>query len=282
MAASNFSICRHRRHLPLVFASLMLAMFLSLPQRSCSDVIEQLTRQGSALIADSKIVGGEIRQCSCEEQRECISEMQEQALACVNQCWSTFGTITAHPDMLRKCFGRADELIHQFVICFEDNVESCLEQRSNVMIQKVNISELFRLGVERIEKTKQQLTRSLSDGPIRKIIDTASDFGICVKDCFLAKNPDQFCFDRKDCQPLLLDNKAKKSLRQCSKLIDWKKEAGELCECSAKAGITDLEQYCPMLKLIGGRAAAGGAQQQRKTQEGNNSNSSSTMGSKRK
>lgn len=40
------------------------------------------------------------------------------------------------------------------------------------------------------------------------------------------------------CQPLIMDKKARKSLRRCTKAIDWKKEAGELCDCSVKAGIS--------------------------------------------
>nr|CAD2189416.1 unnamed protein product [Meloidogyne enterolobii] len=221
-------------------------------QHSSEDVIDQWTRQGTALIEEAKIVGGQIRQCTCAEQRACIVEMQEQAMGCIDTCWNMFSKITVHPDKLRVCFGRADAIIENFIKCFEDNVDSCLPNFEDKKIPKVNITELFRLGVEKIEKTQKQLTKSLTDGPIRKIINTASEFGVCVKDCFLAKNPNKFCFDKKDCQPLLLDTKATKSLRRCTKMIDWKKESGDLCECSVKSGINDLHQYCPMLKLIGG------------------------------
>jgi hypothetical protein len=84
------------------------------------------------------------------------------------------------------------------------------------MIQKINITELFKLGVAQVEKTKAQLTKNLA-GPIRKIVDTAGVFGICVKDCFSAKNANGYCFDVKNCQPLLVDKKARKSLRFVTK-----------------------------------------------------------------
>lgn len=65
------------------------------------------------------------------------------------------------------------------------------------MIQKVNISELLRLGAERVEKAKVQLTTTLPP-PIRKVVDTAGTFGLCVNDCFENKNAQGFCFDRKE------------------------------------------------------------------------------------
>uniref|UniRef100_A0A914GW49 Uncharacterized protein n=1 Tax=Globodera rostochiensis TaxID=31243 RepID=A0A914GW49_GLORO len=234
------------------FGTFILCL-LSVTQLAQCDVLDQLTKRGQALLVDARMEGIEIRQCTCPEQTECIDEMQMQAIDCVKSCWTTFSAITDQPQKLRTCFVRADVLIDEFVKCFENTVESCLQQREEKMINKVNITEMFRLGIERIEKTKAQLLKSLADGPIKKIMDTTSKFGVCVKDCFLAKNPNQYCFDEKDCQPLLVGAKATKSLRKCTKRIDWKKESGELCECSVKAGIADMEQYCPMLKLMGGR-----------------------------
>uniref|UniRef100_A0A183CHE2 Extracellular matrix protein FRAS1 n=1 Tax=Globodera pallida TaxID=36090 RepID=A0A183CHE2_GLOPA len=226
-------------HLDLSF----MDSFAVQPNAAQCDVLDQLTKRGQALLVDARMEGIEIRQCTCPEQTECIDEMQMQAIDCVKSCWTTFSAITDQPQKLRTCFVRADVLIDEFVKCFENTVESCLQQREEKMINKVNITEMFRLGIERIEKTKAQLLKSLADGPIKKIMDTTSKFGVCVKDCFLAKNPNQYCFDEKDCQPLLVGAKATKSLRKCTKRIDWKKESGELCECSVKAGIADMEQY---------------------------------------
>lgn len=58
-----------------------------------------------------------------------------------------------------------------------------------------------------------------------------------ISECFVEKNKDGYCFDKKGCQPLIVDKKAKSSLKVCTKVIDFKKEAGDLCECSVKAGI---------------------------------------------
>jgi hypothetical protein len=91
---------------------------------STADVIDQFARQGRALVTESLIPGVNIRQCTCAEQTECVEQMKDQALSCVNECWSRFDEITNHPQDLRKCFKRADSLLEELVNCFEHNVDS--------------------------------------------------------------------------------------------------------------------------------------------------------------
>jgi len=216
-----------------------------------ADVFSSFTREATDIINGASMPGVTIRQCTCEEQSTCVEEMKGQALQCVESCWSRFSAITKKPEELRNCFHKTDATLESALTCFEHNVDSCLEKRADTaQIQKVDIGKLFDLSVQKIIKTKEKLTKTLS-APIRRIIDTVGEFGLCVKECFVGKQTGGFCFDKKDCQPLIVDKKARSSLKTCTKLIDFKKEAGELCECSVKAGLTDLSQYCPMLKLIG-------------------------------
>ncbi|CAD5218906.1 unnamed protein product [Bursaphelenchus okinawaensis] len=222
------------------------------------DVFDQLTQETRKIINDSLIPGAEIRQCTCEEQSECVKEMKTQAFECVDTCWDKFGSISSKPDELKKCFSDRDDLMDSVLDCFEHNVDSCLAKHEDKKIQPVDIDKMFTLGVERINKTSAKMTKTLS-GSIRKIVDTVGEFGLCVKDCFVAKNkPEGYCFTRKDCQPSIADKKARKTLKTCTKQIDFKKEAGELCECTVKAGLNELSQYCPMLKLIGQRGGRKG------------------------
>jgi hypothetical protein len=66
--------------------------------------------------------------------------------------------------------------------------------------------------------------------------------------CYLKKNPDGFCFDRKGCQSKIEVEKAVKSLKTCGATIKWKQVAGESCECAVGAGVNSLAQYCNLLK----------------------------------
>ncbi len=34
-----------------------------------------------------------VRQCSCGEEKECVKEMKEQTLACVDPCWGTVNKV---------------------------------------------------------------------------------------------------------------------------------------------------------------------------------------------
>ncbi|CAD5224533.1 unnamed protein product [Bursaphelenchus xylophilus] len=240
----------------MVSKSFILTIFLVVAVQA--DVFDQLTQETRKIINESLIPGAEIRQCTCEEQSECVKEMKDQAMGCVDTCWSKFNAISKKPDELRKCFSDKDDMLATLLDCFEHNADSCLAKHEDKKIQPVDIDKMFTLGVERINKTSSKMTKTLSNS-IKKIVDTIGEFGLCVKDCFIAKNkPDGFCFDKKQCQPLIADKKTRKSLKTCTKKIDFKKEAGELCECTVKAGLNELSQYCPMLKLIGQRGGRKG------------------------
>jgi len=125
------------------------------------------------------------------------------------------------------------------------------------MIQKININKFYGLGFDRIQTTLDQLGKHVAL-PLRKIVNTTDNFLMCVKDCFLAKNTDGFCFDQKNCQPLMMDPKASKNARLCDRLNEWKKKGGELCDCSAKAGLGEVKNYCPMLHALAGKRGKGG------------------------
>ncbi|KAI6177758.1 hypothetical protein M3Y97_00942700 [Aphelenchoides bicaudatus] len=239
----------HKMRLSLIALSCLFAL-------AQADVFSTITKEAHDIISGATIKDVKIRQCTCDEQSDCVAELKLQGLDCIDNCWSKLNSITKKPDELRSCFNKADIILDSLIDCFEDNVDSCLADKKDVQIQKVDINKLFTLAVDKLNKTKERLTKTLAT-PLKKIINTVGEFGLCVKDCFADKNKDGYCFDKKECQPLIVDKKAKSSLKTCTKIIDFKKEAGDLCECSVKAGISDLNQYCPMLKLLGNKRRTG-------------------------
>jgi CO dehydrogenase/acetyl-CoA synthase gamma subunit (corrinoid Fe-S protein) len=81
--------------------------------------------------------------------------------------------------------------------CFEDNVDSCLAEKKDVQIQKVDIDKLFTLAVDKINKTKERLTKTLAT-PLKKIINTVGEFGLCVKGEFFRGVLKEFdCFSKE-------------------------------------------------------------------------------------
>uniref|UniRef100_A0A0N5CAF7 CPG4 domain-containing protein n=1 Tax=Strongyloides papillosus TaxID=174720 RepID=A0A0N5CAF7_STREA len=236
-----------------------ILFILSIILYSCkfisSDVFDQLTKEGKSLF-DSSIIKGEMtRICTCQEQRECYIIMKKQARECIDECWDGFGKITKRPDDLKKCFSSKDSMLDGLLDCFEHNVKSCSLTFNSTLQPKHNITEIFRLGVLKVEKSKTELSNTVNlMAPIQHIIDTAGEVAICAKNCFIRKNTPKYCFDVKGCQPKIDEHNAKRTLRRCSRAINWKEEAGETCECSVKAGLEDLEQYCPMFRLMASKA----------------------------
>ncbi|VDM51019.1 unnamed protein product [Toxocara canis] len=158
--------------------------------------ILQVAKESKTVFLESTIAGVQVRQCSCDKQRECVIEMKKQAAECLDPCWSQFRQITTHPEDLRSCLDGKDNLLQSFLTCFEQHVDSCVGSENGPHIPKTNISELFRLGELAITSKADSLGNAVS-GPMKRILDAAGDFAVCVKDCFLAKNKYGFCFDRK-------------------------------------------------------------------------------------
>uniref|UniRef100_A0A915A9I0 Chondroitin proteoglycan 4 domain-containing protein n=1 Tax=Parascaris univalens TaxID=6257 RepID=A0A915A9I0_PARUN len=168
----------------------------------------QVATESKEVLLHSTVEGVQVRQCSCDEQRECTGEMREQAMECIGACWSQFRqasssfttfrckslTIMSHPEYLKSCFDEKDDLLRSFLTCFEKHVDSCVHSEVGPLIPKVNISELFRLGERAITHNADNLGRTTPKA-LRRILDVAGDFFICVKDCFLERNKNGFCFD---------------------------------------------------------------------------------------
>ncbi|VDK70226.1 unnamed protein product [Anisakis simplex] len=104
--------------------------------------------------------------------------------------------ITKHPDYLKDCFARKDALLERILVCFEENLDSCVTSKNGPTIPKANISELFRLGEESITSQVDIIVDAAAI-PLKRILGTVGGFAVCVKNCFLKRNEKGFCFDRK-------------------------------------------------------------------------------------
>lgn len=75
--------------------------------------------------------------------------------------------------------------------------DRCVSTKNGPRIPKANITELLRVIALSITKNVRNMANVITSS-INTIIDTAGGFAICVKDCFLDKNHDGFCFDRSE------------------------------------------------------------------------------------
>src|SRR3954470_2075517 len=100
----------------------------------------------------------------------------------------------------------------------------------------IAVTQVISAGEEKLHTQANAFLRGLnSDG--HQLLQAALKVGECLKDCFVVKNADGYCFDRERCQPKIEVNEAKRTLKKCSKEVGWKKEVVELCECAIDAGV---------------------------------------------
>ncbi|CAJ0584998.1 unnamed protein product, partial [Mesorhabditis spiculigera] len=205
-------------------------------------LVGSISRDGADIIRKAQSGFGTVRQCSCAEQAECVEEMKRQANECNRPCFERFSKVTDRVDELFTCFDAKADIIERFLGCFEHQVDGCIQTSMGPQIPKTNISNLFTLAQSALERKDPTLDALLS--PIKHILDSAGEWALCLKECFLGRNKHGFCFDRKGCQPKLDERKAQRSFKRCTHRIHWKDQAGDLCHCSANAGLTELNQYC--------------------------------------
>uniref|UniRef100_A0A0M3ID03 Chondroitin proteoglycan 4 domain-containing protein n=1 Tax=Ascaris lumbricoides TaxID=6252 RepID=A0A0M3ID03_ASCLU len=202
---------------------------------SSSKLLDEITESGIEILEKARD-GTQIRQCSCVEQGTCVKETENDILKCSKSCFGSVEKLTAQTEQLRACFEARIYLAQNFLKCFIENIEGCVNNKNGPMIPRVDINELIRLGKERLHAQVEHFTKTLTK-PFDRMLTVAAEIGECAKECVLKKNKDGFCFDRIGCQPKFDIKRARKTLRKCSKKIDWKREAGGLCECAVRAGI---------------------------------------------
>uniref|UniRef100_A0A914VTX4 Uncharacterized protein n=1 Tax=Plectus sambesii TaxID=2011161 RepID=A0A914VTX4_9BILA len=208
-----------------------------------------------AVVAVALAQGAEtVRQCSCAELDQCADDMKAEGQKCSDSCWKVATQITSRPADLRKCFESKSSQIDSFVNCFQDQYHGCVKGKNGPQIPKQNFEGVIQATESKIRKTANSLVVPGLTDQLTDVIKTAEDFGQCVKKCIRKRSIGSVCLKKFDCQPLLPSEEAAKKINnKCTQGIDFKKQAGPLCNCALKAGVSDLAQYCPVLALMGNR-----------------------------
>uniref|UniRef100_A0A7E4ZXA7 Apple domain-containing protein n=1 Tax=Panagrellus redivivus TaxID=6233 RepID=A0A7E4ZXA7_PANRE len=213
-------------------------------------IIDSDTKPEISELPTVNTVGTETtRQCTCEEEAECTAEMKTQAMECATPCWGKFDQVMSDPMKLKGCFDRSHIFMETFIDCFEQNLHGCTNAMTSTQVPKVNLASYFEQIVSKLEHPPRSFTETLTPS-VRRIVATSGNFAQCINKCFIAQNVNGFCFDRKGCLPLITDKSSKKSIRKCARRLNWKQQAGEICDCAVGSGLDALKQYCPILKLM--------------------------------
>uniref|UniRef100_A0A914X2H3 Uncharacterized protein n=1 Tax=Plectus sambesii TaxID=2011161 RepID=A0A914X2H3_9BILA len=198
-----------------------------------------------------------VRQCSCDELSQCVTDLKLQGKECADDCWNHFSSITPRPADLRQCFDRKGDILENFITCFKDTINGCVATRDGPQIPPQDFESMFRQTEANVRRSSANALLSPLFAPLKKVVEATQTAFTCFKTCIHDKNPDGICMSKYGCQPLLpSEGFAKKAFMSCIKGINLKKEGGAICNCAVKAGVSDVKIYCPLMEHISKKAAA--------------------------
>uniref|UniRef100_A0A915DDA4 Uncharacterized protein n=1 Tax=Ditylenchus dipsaci TaxID=166011 RepID=A0A915DDA4_9BILA len=183
---------------------LLLGVSGSLAAQNVENVATQVAAQSTKVLAAGRN-GDMIRQCSCQEQTDCVDDMKKQAVVCFQQCWETvkLDSITRSPDELKTCFEAKEYIIDDFLSCLGEDVNTCVKDKNGPQIPYTDVNKVISAGEKKLTSQAQKFMISLNkDG--HELLQTALNVGSCIKNCFVKENSNGYCFDKSKCQPKLM------------------------------------------------------------------------------
>ncbi|KAK6060879.1 hypothetical protein COOONC_01459 [Cooperia oncophora] len=115
--------------------------------------------------------------------------------------------------------------------------ENDAEKARETVVKAYDYQNMIKRVEEIVNEQIQTFLNSITSNRVKQVVNAGASVARCIKLCFIEKNKDGFCFDKKGCEPNIADRNAKLAIKQCSRLINWKKEASDLCLCSSQAGV---------------------------------------------
>ncbi|CAB3405968.1 unnamed protein product [Caenorhabditis bovis] len=236
----------------MLLYSLLLAF---IPLSQTAKFLDQVSKQAIQVLHGSQR-DGIVRQCTCNEMKDCYASSKAQALDCFETCWKQeiqHYKITDNPTSLKACFDAKKPFVDNVIDCFQKKVKACAEDESqmNKQVREYDYNDMIKRVEDAVNAQINSFMKSIGNENVKQVVNAGKAIALCVKNCFIEKNKDGFCFNRIGCEPQIEDKNAKAAIRQCSRAVQWKKEMEQFCKCSSAAGITGLSSYCGMLNIIG-------------------------------
>lgn len=234
----------HYYHNTFVPIFMFSCVFVSI---SALNVLERTGAETKNVLTSSK-TGHTIRQCSCPEEEMCIGQMKNEVRDCFHSCWgqAQLAQISRNPEQLKQCFLQRENLLDQFIDCIQSSGQTCVKTKSGPQIPYVDLNRLVGAGEQRLKAQGQAFMKTMG-GENQKLIQTAVNVGTCMKNCFVQKNSRGSCFDHAGCSPKLEEDLAGPVIKKCSRQVQWKESAAQICDCALSAGVQSVKPYCSLL-----------------------------------
>uniref|UniRef100_A0A915E9B0 Uncharacterized protein n=1 Tax=Ditylenchus dipsaci TaxID=166011 RepID=A0A915E9B0_9BILA len=200
--------------------------------------------------------GQQIRECSCQESKQCLQEMNDQAIACFEGCFdksSEVKSMTNQPAQFKTCFKPGERVLAQFLGCLEEDPKTCIQDKNGPMIPRRDVHKVIEEAHKKLEQEIQTFEQTLSKEGT-ELIKMGRSVGRCVKQCFFEKNQGGFCFDKIGCQPKVEQQSVGSTVELCSSRIDWGTQVRQVCDCSAQKGVEKVKPFCEAIKTLSGES----------------------------
>ncbi|CAJ0581828.1 unnamed protein product, partial [Mesorhabditis spiculigera] len=211
--------------------------------------MDKVTKIAMEVLEQSRYPGT-IRQCRCNEEEVCGKEAIGQALSCTPGCYYAFDKVASNPRALHGCIQQKTGVLQDFLQCVIKESGSCTNNAAQPQVSHYDFRRVLQNGVARLQASRADILSSSTLKSIRNFANAVMDFGLCVESCAAQENAAGTCFDRKGCNPVFEEKKARKGLKRCMKRINWKVHVGQLCDCAMAAGVSELNRFCPILRLM--------------------------------
>jgi hypothetical protein len=199
--------------------------------------------------------GKQIRECTCDESKECMEDMTKQFQGCFSECFDKTAKNEGKKFIkdaaeTKKCFTDKRLFVHKMIDCVQSDLNTCLKEKDeNKKVEYVDINDLLEKGAEKLQKQVDLAFDALgTDG--KEVVDIAMDVGKCMRTCFTKKNSDGYCFDKKGCQPKLESKETGSTIKNCLKSVEWTKHAHQTCECTVNSGVEEMDRWCQVIDTI--------------------------------
>ncbi|VDK68980.1 unnamed protein product [Litomosoides sigmodontis] len=185
-----------------------------------------------------------IRQCTCDEIQDCRKQLLNFVKPCADRCQRYAHAIKANYEMLKYCVLQNEAKIIQTINCTENIFYNSCAAKPGQYVQKTYFESLEIAGLAEINRMLGNFARSL-----QPLIAIGRRFLRCTRECIHRSS--KYCFDHFDCgldlpANSILIRKAKHCALASgfdSKTVQW------ICVCAVSAGIGELKDICPHLKI---------------------------------
>lgn len=221
--------------------------------------VKELAKESIKHVADSAVntgtaQGQQIRQCSCQEEAQCLKEMRDETVSCFEGCFdksSEVKSLTDKPAEFKLCFKPGEQVLGQFLGCLQEDPKACLADKNGPMIPRRDINKVIQEAHNRLDQEVQTFEQTLGKEG-NALVKMGRSIGTCVKQCFNERNQNGFCFDKLSCQPKVDKQSVEKTVEQCSSRIDWATQVRQVCDCSAQKGVEKVKPFCEAMSTLTG------------------------------